>query len=256
MNNNKRKKIFNIYIHQVTENDALKKIINWALRNVSASIYFANSHTIFESNRNLEICNIINRADLTLPDGFPVALAAQEFKFKKVKRISGPDFMVKLCKEAEKEALSLFLYGSDSVTLEKIKENLTRKFKNLKFAGSISPPYGKMAREEIDRHVDAIKNSKADIVFVGLGFPKQEMWIDQNKNLIPGVMLGVGAAFDFIAKTKKRAPKWIQSIGLEWFWRFIQEPRRLGKRYFLSNSYLVLKTIEIVLKKVVKTIKT
>jgi len=176
---------------------------------------------------------------MATPDGAPVAWMLRRMGFKKQQRISGPDLMWLLCTRAAKEKISVYFYGSRESTLTALRSNLNAALPELTIAGMESPPFRPLTKQEEEETVNRISNSKAGIVFVGLGCPKQEIWMSKNKGQIHAVMLGVGAAFDFHAGTKKRAPIWVQKIGLEWVFRLLTEPRRLWRRYLITNTLFV-----------------
>lgn len=241
--------IFGIKIARIQESQALRKITEWGLKKESRYVCFCNSHTVYEVNRNKKIKKVINEADLILPDGFPVVLGMKINGQKKAKRIAGPDMMLRVCEAAAKTSQSIFLYGSDCKTIDKLKNNLETKYPELKIVGTLSPPFRDLSKIEKEKIQNKILKANPNFVFVGLGFPKQEMWMHENKENMNAVMLGVGAAFDFYAGNKKRAPKFIQDIGMEWFWRFLHEPKRLFLRYTRANSYICLKLIRIFFQK-------
>lgn len=247
--NIKRSDIFNIKIHQITKNQAEKKILEWAEKHRSKYVCFCNSHTVYLANKDKNIKEVINKADLSLADGVPLAWGMRLQGIAGVQRIAGPDMMHNLCRKAERKGLRVFLYGADNFTLNLLTKKLSMLYNKLIIAGSFSPPFRKLKVEEEKQYENLIKKAQPNLVFVGLGFPKQEIWMAKAKNNIDAVLLGVGAAFDFIAGTKRRSPRWMQSIGMEWFWRMLHEPKRLGKRYLLANGYLVIKTIENLYKK-------
>lgn len=240
--------VFGIKINDINATNAVDQIIEWSFKEESKYVCFCNSHTVYEANRNQNIKKVISEADLVLPDGFPLVIGMRMNGAKNVKRIAGPDLMLKVCDEASKKSQKIFLYGSDPVTLKKLKTNLENKYKKLKIVGVLSPPYRNLTKEEKESIKNKIIQKKPNIIFVGLGFPKQEIWMNENKNKINSVMLGVGAAFDFHGGSKKRAPKIMQNCGLEWLWRFLQEPRRLGSRYLRANTYIIKKFIERLIK--------
>jgi exopolysaccharide biosynthesis WecB/TagA/CpsF family protein len=144
--------------------------------------------------------------------------------------------MLRLCKAAAKEGLSIYLYGSSDDVLARLQTNLKKECPGLIIAGAVSPPFRKMSQEEIDAEIQKINDSGASLVFIGLGCPRQDFWCFENKQKIKAVQLAVGAAFDFHAGTKKTAPRWMQKNGLEWFFRLTQEPTRLWKRYFVIHT--------------------
>jgi N-acetylglucosaminyldiphosphoundecaprenol N-acetyl-beta-D-mannosaminyltransferase len=154
-------------------------------------------------------------------------------------KVSGPDLMPSLLAEAEKQQLRVFFYGATQTVLNQLIEYCQQKYPDLKIAGAISPPFRVLNKAEEIADINAINRSKANLVFVALGCPKQEIWMSRMKGEIQAVMLGVGGAFPMLVGVEKRAPKWMQENGLEWFFRLAQDPKRLFKRYLVTNSWFI-----------------
>jgi N-acetylglucosaminyldiphosphoundecaprenol N-acetyl-beta-D-mannosaminyltransferase len=191
---------------------------------------------------------IFNEADVATPDGMPVVWAMRSFGVRDQQRVYGPTLMLHLCEDAAKHGHRIFLYGGRETTLPVLKEKLFERFPGLIIAGSYSPPFRPLTDEE-DLHVrELIQKSDADIVFVGIGSPKQEIWMYEHRAYFPGVtMLGVGAAFDFLAGLTKQAPLWVQQSGFEWLFRLCTEPVRLWRRYILLNPrFLPLWALQLI----------
>ncbi len=184
----------------------------------------------------------LNRLDLVVPDGQPIRWAMKWLhKVALSDRVYGPELTLRVCARAEREGLSIYLYGSQSEVLEKLQANLHTKFPGLKIAGSQPSRFRQVTAEEQAEIAADIRSSGASIVFVGLGCPRQETWVFEYRELLSMPLLAVGAAFDFHAGTVSQAPSWIQRNGFEWLYRFVQEPRRLWKRYTVLNiQYIVL----------------
>lgn len=215
---------------------ALERIQIWASSRESRAVFLCNVHSIMTARRDPEFASAIERADLAAPDGAPIAWYLRMKGFAGQERISGPDLMWRCCERAAENGQSIFLYGSTPRTLEGLEARLNTDFPSLVIAGKISPPFRELTTAEADLIVHQINASGASIVWVALGCPKQELWINQNRERIKGVVLGVGAAFDFHSGMVRRAPKIFQRCGMEWFHRLIQEPRRLAGRYFITNT--------------------
>lgn len=184
----------------------------------------------------------LNQLDLVVPDGQPVRWALNLLhKTKLPDRVYGPNLTLKVCEAAAEAGLPIFLYGSKSTVLDALSANLQARFPNLTIAGCQPSRFRTISAEEKQQDIDTIIASGARIVFVGLGCPRQEIWVYEHLGHLPMPMLAVGAAFDFHAGTLAQAPAWMQKRGLEWFYRFMKEPRRLWKRYVLLNpTYLSL----------------
>jgi N-acetylglucosaminyldiphosphoundecaprenol N-acetyl-beta-D-mannosaminyltransferase len=144
--------------------------------------------------------------------------------------------MLALCRRAAKAGVAVFFYGSSQAVIDRLQARLKQRFPSLRIAGAISPPFRPLSREEDDAIVAQINGSGAGIVFIGLGYPKQDLFADAHRDSIAAVQVCVGAAFDFHAGHTRRAPRWMRRSGLEWFHRLVQEPRRLWRRYFVTNT--------------------
>jgi len=194
---------------------------------------------------------IFNNVDLSLPDGRPLTWISYLCGNGLKQRISGPDLMIYLLNRCNKNKLKVYFYGSSQKVLNSITNRLNNEYKNIEFSVD-SPPYRLLTEEENIIKVKNINSFEPNIIFVGLGHPKQEEWIFKNRNKINSVMIGVGAAFDFYSGHTRRAPKWMRIIGLEWLYRLIQNPRRLFKRYLISNTFFIFFGIIQVFKHYVK----
>ena len=199
-------------------------------------ICFSNVHTLMTAVDNERYRKVLNRSAYTLPDGEPVARKLRAMGEAGAERVAGPDFMEAMFKATSDGRISHFFYGSGEQTLQALSENLKRRYPGINIAGSYSPPYRKLSPEEDIGITDMINRSDADIVWIGLGAPKQELFMYTHRNRINSLMIGVGAGFDFHAGTLKRAPLWMQKASLEWLHRLFSEPGRLAKRYFVSNT--------------------
>ncbi len=206
------------------------------------SVYFLPVHSIMTARRDGEFMQSLNSADLAVPDGMPVAWALRSFGVAGQERVAGPDVMLGLTEQAARLHHRIFLYGSTEETLARLRTRLLGQFPGLDIAGSISPPFRNLSPEEDEADIRSILGAGTDELFVSLGSPKQERWIAAHRDRLPGViLLGVGAAFDFLAGRIPRAPRWMQRAGLEWLFRLGLEPTRLWKRYLGDNPrFLVL----------------
>lgn len=214
----------------------LDRIFGWAARRESRYVCMCNVHSVVTACHDPGLGRVINGADLAAPDGAPVAWRLRTLGFAQQQRINGPDLMWKCCAGAAEEGLPVFLYGSTAATLRRLREHLEREFPRLPIAGSYAPPFRALTAKEDARVVKAIEDSGARVVFVGLGCPKQEIWMAEHRGRIRAVMIGVGAAFDYHAGVVRRAPRWMRDAGLEWLHRLVSEPRRLWRRYFVTNT--------------------
>lgn len=218
----------------------LGRIVRWAQSRQSRMICLCNVHSVVTAKYDAALANALKQADLNLPDGAPIAWLMRQRSWPEQQRLSGPDLMWQLMREAEKLQLSVFLMGATPATLSRLKKVLGNTFPRLMIAGSLSPPFRPLSELEHDGFVDQINRSAASIVLIGLGCPKQEIWMADYGNKISAVMVGVGAAFDYHAGSLRRAPLAWQRVGLEWLYRLLQEPRRLARRYLLTNTLFLL----------------
>ena len=203
-------------------------------------ICFSNVHTSVMGRESVDYRKVLNDAAICFPDGKPIATLEQKKGYPYAERVAGPDFMEHMFRASETfindgKKVSHFFYGASPETIEALRKNLNDRYPDMSVVGMYSPPFRALTDEEDAQVVDMINNSSAGIVWVGLGAPKQEKWMQAHRGKICGVMMGVGAGFDFHAGTIKRAPLWIQKIGLEWLFRLFQDPGRLFKRYFVTN---------------------
>lgn len=232
--------VFSVLIDALSVENAQQEIINWGFSHESRSVVFANVHVLVTAARDTKFGAAIAGADMVLPDGAPVAWMLRKLGHAGQERVSGPDLMWSLFERCANEKLSIYLYGSTPQTLDALINRATTAFPALKIAGFESPPFRLLSKQESAEAVDRINASGASLVFVGLGCPKQEHWMMRRRGAVRAVMLGVGAAFDFHAGTISRAPLWMREHGLEWVHRFASEPRRLWRRYLVTNTLFVI----------------
>jgi N-acetylglucosaminyldiphosphoundecaprenol N-acetyl-beta-D-mannosaminyltransferase len=202
-----------------------------------AYLCVAAVHTVMASQEDPELRAAVLGADFTVPDGQPLVWAMSLLGHKLSSRVYGPDLMWKACDRAARTGARFYLYGGRSQgALVRLTANLRRAFPGLRIVGGHSPPFRKLTPAEEARVVEEINASDADVVWVGIGVPKQEKWMWRLRDRLEApVLVGVGAAFDFHAGLVPQAPDWLQRAGLEWAFRLAQEPRRLWKRYLRYN---------------------
>lgn len=182
----------------------------------------------------------LNALDVVTPDGQPVRWALRLlYNCGLRERVYGPDLMLTVCEAAEREGLSIYCYGSRTEVLDALVRNLRRAYPRLQTAGSQPSEFRQLTEPENVEMADRIASSGADIVFVGIGCPRQEVFVYENKDLISRPLIAVGAAFDFHAGLLPQAPRWMQNRGLEWAFRLWHEPRRLWRRYLVLNPLYV-----------------
>lgn len=199
-------------------------------------ICVSNVHTTVTSYEDENYRNIQNNALMAIPDGGPLSSIGRKRGFSSMDRTAGPSLMEELFKD---KGYTHYFYGSTEDTLELLKKKLKEKYPNIKIAGMYSPPFRKLTKEEDEKVIGKINDCNPDFVWIGLGAPKQEIWMAEHQGKVNGLMIGVGAGFDYFAGNIKRAPLWMQKSNLEWLYRLIQDPKRLFKRYFVTNTKFI-----------------
>lgn len=204
-------------------------------------ICVANVHTTMMSYRDQDYNTIQNSGAMSLPDGKPLSIVCRRRGFYDAMRVPGPDLMPEIFRVSEKCGFRHYFYGGSPETLSQLKIKLLESFPWLNIVGMYSPPYRPLTVQEDEQIVKEMNEAKPDFIWVALGAPKQEEWMYQHQFKVGGIMLGVGAAFDFCAGTVKRAPGWMQELCLEWLYRLMQDPKRLFMRYFSTNISFLIK---------------
>lgn len=201
----------------------------------SGYVCVATVHMVMEAHDNPEFAARVNAADLVVPDGMPLVWMQKMQGAKDASRVRGNDLTINLCRFAEDAGLSVGFYGGRQEVLDAILVRTVREFPMMNIAYAYAPPFRKLSEEEDAEVMAGLRRSAPDILFVGLGCPKQENWMAAHRDELKAVMVGVGAAFDFYAGNLREAPKWLSNIGLEWLFRLAMEPRRLWRRYLVLN---------------------
>jgi N-acetylglucosaminyldiphosphoundecaprenol N-acetyl-beta-D-mannosaminyltransferase len=232
--------ILGVKIAVSSYDEVVRQSLLWASQQRSSALFFAAVHMVMEAHDHPDFLPVLNGAGTVFPDGMPVVWALRTLGDRKAKRICGTDTTVAVLAAAEKAGLSVGFYGASQATLDALVKAVQLRHPNLNIAYAESPPFRPLTAEEDAEVVERINASGARLLFIGLGCPKQERWIVDHLDQVPAVMFAVGAAFDFIAGNKSRGPKWMSRNGLEWVYRFISEPRRLGVRYLKHNPRFVL----------------
>ena len=198
-------------------------------------ICISNVHTTVTAYRDEEYRKVQNGSILNMPDGKPLSIVQKLRGYTQAGRVPGPDLMPAIFKLSEKRGYRHYFYGSTPETIEKLGIRLKEAYPRLQIVGMYSPPFRPMTVEEDAEIIEQINETKPDFIWVGLGAPKQERWMAEHKGKVNGIMLGVGAGFDFHAGTVLRAPRWMQEVCMEWLWRMMQDPKRLFPRYLDTN---------------------
>ena len=206
-------------------------MVRWAKERCSKAVCIANVHMLVEAYQNPDFAAVLRSADLVTPDGMPLVWMLKMLGVTNQDRVAGLDVLEALCKAASLEKISVFFLGSQKVILDKIRARLEQEFPNLIIAGMEPLPFCPLTLEEDEAIIQQVNDSAAGIVLVALGCPKQEVWIFQHKGKINSVMIGLGGALPVYAGIHKRAPSIVRSMGFEWLYRLMQEPKRLWERY-------------------------
>jgi N-acetylglucosaminyldiphosphoundecaprenol N-acetyl-beta-D-mannosaminyltransferase len=215
---------------------ALGAIESWIARREQHYVCITGVHGVMESQRDERLRQIHNDAGLVTPDGMPLVWLSHWRGHRAVDRVYGPDLLLACCQRSVERGYSHFFYGGADGVPELLASRLSARYPGLRVAGTYSPPFRALTPEEDEQIVQRINDARPDIVWVGLSTPKQEWWMHRHAGRLQApVLVGVGAAFDFHAGLKQQAPRWMQRSGLEWLFRLVTEPRRLGPRYLVNN---------------------
>lgn len=234
-----RKNVVGLEVILSSYQQFIQDVLEAACQHRSGYACFANAHMVVEAVRDPAFADMVNRATWTTADGVPLVWAIRLLYRLRQDRITGLDVLPSLLQEAPRHGVSVYVYGSTPEVLERCARFCTQNHPELSIAGIYSPPFRPLTVEEEDAIVERIRASGAGLVFVALGCPKQEKWMASLSHRIPAVLLGVGGALPVTIGVQKRAPRWMQLAGLEWLYRFLQEPRRLLSRYVTTNSLFV-----------------
>jgi N-acetylglucosaminyldiphosphoundecaprenol N-acetyl-beta-D-mannosaminyltransferase len=183
---------------------------------------------------------VLASADLAVPDGMPLIWIGRHRGFPLHKRVYGPDLFLDFCRATASKGYKHFLYGGHAGVPEKVSAKLKQECQGIRIAGTFSPPFRKQTRAEQRKVISEINKSGADVLWVALGCPKQEVWMYENRHrLNVPVIVGVGQAFDILSERVRQAPRWVRNAGLEWAFRLVIEPRRLWRRYLVYNTQFI-----------------
>jgi len=208
-------------------------------------------HGVMEAQRNPALMNVFKNALLVTPDGMPMVWMGKLQKHPTIERVYGPDLMLNICEHSIGRGYSHFLYGGVEGVADQLKENLEARFPGLQIVGTFTPPFRDLNEEEREDLQARIRIAHPDFFWVGLSTPKQEFFMAKYFSLLPEakILIGVGAAFDLLTGRVPQAPRWMQRTGLEWFFRLVQEPKRLWRRYLINNPvFLYRATKELLLR--------
>lgn len=235
-----RLQVLGQHLDAVNYQQAVESVLCWARAGESRYVCVTNVHVVMEGWDRPAYRAVVNAADLITPDGVPLVWCLRALGLKSATRVYGPDLTWQVCERAEQEGLSIALYGGTDESLAAFVAALQLRYPRLQVACAIAPPFRPLQDAEDQAYTEAILQSGADILFVGIGCPKQECWMQAHVERLPLPMLGVGAAFDFHSGRVRQAPAWMQRLALEWLFRLMMEPRRLWRRYAWHNPRFIL----------------
>jgi N-acetylglucosaminyldiphosphoundecaprenol N-acetyl-beta-D-mannosaminyltransferase len=230
--------------------EVLDKICLLASQRESSYTCVANVHMLVEAYRNKKFASVVENATVITADGKPITWAMKWLLGVDQSRIAGMDLLPDLVKEAALRNIRLYFYGGTEELLTKTKEHLKEAHKTLKVVGMYSPPFRELDLQEKEECIKRMNDSGAQLVFVVLGCPKQEEWMASMKGRVNAMMVGVGGALPVMIHQQKRAPRWMQSMGLEWLHRLVQDPYRLFARYAITNTVFLYLLVRENLKKI------
>ncbi len=233
--------ILGVKVNAITYPKTLSIIKNWIDKNQKKYICVSNVHSIMECQKDIKLLNGINNSGLITPDGMPLVWLSNLYG-NKAGRVYGPVLMDKLCQFSSKNNYKVFFFGGTKGVLHKLSKKINLLYPTLDVIDYIETPKRPIPDDDNNKIIKKLNTSKAQFVFIGLGCPYQEYWMIENrKKLNANVLIGVGAAFDFLSGNVKQAPGWVQSIGFEWLFRLTQDPQRLWQRYTVTNLSFIYK---------------
>lgn len=230
-----------ISVNNLSCREAQDVILQWMQEKKQAYVVEVNTDVMIKIEKDAQLKKITEEADLVLMDGQPLVWVSKWYKRPVKEKVSGSDLALALCEGAAKRGCSVFILGGKEGIADQAKAKLEEKFPGIRIVGTYAPPFGFEKDEEELGHIrELISAVTPDLVLTCFGCPKQEKWIyDQYRQIWASVFLCAGATVDFLAGNVKRAPKWISSMGMEWFYRFLKEPKRLFKRYFVDDMKII-----------------
>jgi N-acetylglucosaminyldiphosphoundecaprenol N-acetyl-beta-D-mannosaminyltransferase len=237
--------ILGVGISAIKPDIALQQIDAWIENKDRQYVAVCTVNTIMECQKDDTMLKAINNAGMATPDGMPLVWLANRNSDHQVERVYGPDLMLAVCESSVERGYRHFLYGGAAGVPELLSKELQSRFPGLEIVGEYSPPFRDLTLEEEELIINMINQANPDVIWVGLGTPKQDLWMAKHRSSLSApVIIAVGAAFDFHTKRIAQAPEWMQRSGLEWLFRFSQEPSRLWHRYLVYNPLFILRVIE------------
>lgn len=236
-----RQNILGVQISAINLGQAVEQIKGWIDSRMPNYVCVTPAHGVMDCYNQPELKPIFNGSGMTTPDGMAIVWLLKMYGHEDVSRVYGPELMLAVCEAGVGHGWRHFFYGGNPGVAEKLANELEQRFPGLQTAGSFCPPFRPLNAAEAEEVAEMIRLAEPDIIWVGLSTPKQEVWMSEFiERLNVPVMVGVGAAFDFLTGSKKQAPKWVQRSGLEWLFRLISEPGRLWRRYIQYPKFVFL----------------
>lgn len=228
-------------ISAISIDQAVRQMASWIDSESRHYVNICTVHTIMECYQNPELQNIVNNSGMSTSDGMPLVWLCRYHGHKEATRVYGPDLMLAFCEHSISRGYRHFFYGGTDGVAPELAEELKRRYPDLQVAGTHSPPFRAVGEMEDPEVIDKINSARPDVLWVGLGTPKQDFWVAQHRHLLDApVLVAVGAAFDFLTGKVHQAPSWMQRSGLEWLFRLTCEPRRLAYRYLVYNPLFIM----------------
>jgi N-acetylglucosaminyldiphosphoundecaprenol N-acetyl-beta-D-mannosaminyltransferase len=230
----------------VLDQDRAREFLFDAVRNGKRGyVAITNVHSVSEAQHDPELRQILNNALLATPDGMPLVWMGWLQGHRSIRRVYGPDLVLNLCEHSRENGFSHFFCGGKPGVAGELADVLQRCFPGLHVAGTFSPPFGPLDKNERAALVDQVRKTRPDFFWVGIGMPKQEKFMAEYLSILPDakIFIGVGAAFDFFTGRVRQAPRWMMRLGLEWLFRLFQEPKRLWQRYLIYNPLFVVRAV-------------
>jgi N-acetylglucosaminyldiphosphoundecaprenol N-acetyl-beta-D-mannosaminyltransferase len=231
--------ILGMRVDNLNYSDITDRVLEMIGKGQRGMICVANVHMVMEGYDDPAFREMVNGANFVTADGMPLVWVQHFLGDKKAQRVYGPQLMENLLAAAAKNSIPVGLFGSKPDILDCLRQRIQAKYPTLSIVYTFSPPFRQLAAQEENSVIAGINESGARLLFVGLGCPKQEIWMARNREKINAVAVGVGAAFDFLSGSKSQAPFWMRRSGLEWLFRLLSEPRRLWRRYFYNNPRFI-----------------
>jgi N-acetylglucosaminyldiphosphoundecaprenol N-acetyl-beta-D-mannosaminyltransferase len=226
-----------VRIDALTLDDAVTRLKAYATEGQGRSVHLCNAYTLALARRHQALATTLNRGDLNLPDGTPLVWIGRRLGFSHMqRRVYGPDLLLALAHADGERALRHYLYGSTQDVVDALARRLNQYTPGIRVVGAEAPPFRPLSASEEAELTERVRLAEPDIVWVGLGTPRQDVFVDRFRNRLGASLVAVGAAFDFITGNKRQAPRWIQDRGFEWAFRLATEPRRLWRRYLIGNA--------------------